>query len=50
MVGSGTDKSSLFLYKNDWNRSTFNRNRAIFPLWCKRALSQSLSIDSGVEL
>ena len=34
---SGTDKSSLFLYKNDWNRATFYRTRAIFPLSCKRA-------------
>ena len=38
----GTDKSSLFLYKNEWNRSTFYQNRVIFPLSCKRALKVSV--------
>ena len=34
----GTDKSSLFLCKNCWNRSSFCRARAIFALSCKRSL------------
>ena len=32
----GTDKSSLFLCKNCWNRSSFCRIRAIFAQSCKR--------------
>ena len=32
----GTDKTSLFLCKNYWNRSSFCRIRAIFALSCKR--------------
>ena len=32
----GTDKSSLLLCKNHWNRSSFCRIRAIFSLSCKR--------------
>ena len=32
----GTDKTSLFLCKNFWNRSSFCRIRAIFSLSCKR--------------
>ena len=39
----GTDKSSLFLCKKCWNRSTFCRVRAIFTLSCKRSLSLSPS-------
>ena len=35
----GTDKSSLFLCKNCWNRSSFCRIRAIFALSCKRPLA-----------
>ena len=34
----GTDKTSLFLCKNYWNRSSFCRIRAIFALSCKRPL------------
>ena len=29
----------LSYYKSEWNRSTFYRTRAIFPLSCKRAFS-----------
>ena len=38
-IRHGTDKSSLFLCKNHWNRSSFCRIRAIFSLLCKRPLS-----------
>ena len=34
----GTDKTSLFLCKTYWNRSSFCRIRAIFALSCKRPL------------
>ena len=36
-----TDKTSLFLCKNYWNRSSFCRIRAIFALSCKRPFSLS---------
>ena len=39
---NGTNKSSLFLCKNYWNRSSFCRIRAIFSLSCKRPFSMSI--------
>ena len=38
----GPDKSSLFLCKNCWNRSSFCRIRTIFALSCKRPLNVHL--------
>ena len=41
----GTDKSSLFLCKNCWNRSSFCWIRAIFALSCKRSFKCKILFD-----
>ena len=40
----GTDKTSLFLCKNCWNRSSFCRIRAIFALSCKRPFNNAFDV------